>query len=155
MINKHSAVSYLLYLLAKREYSEAELRHKLQLKAYGSEEINQAIEQAQTNGWQSDERFAISYVRYRSQQGYGPRRLKQELQQKGIKEWVISQALSEPEIDFFTLAERLFEKKRPCDWDLKTKQKMWRYMLSHGFYSDHFKHLLDVDDDNYHEYSDE
>lgn len=154
MTNKHSAVSYLLYLLAKREYSEAELRNKLQLKAYGSEEINQAIEHAQTNGWQSDERFATSYVRYRSQQGYGPRRLKQELQQKGIKEWVISQALSESEIDFFSLAERLFEKKRPYDWDLKTKQKMWRYMLSHGFYSDHFKHLLDLDD-NYDEYSDE
>ncbi|AUI66337.1 MULTISPECIES: recombination regulator RecX [Glaesserella] len=151
MKNKYSASSYLLYLLSKREYSEMELHHKLQLKEYELEEVEQAIIQAQTNGWQSDERFATSYVRYRSQQGYGPRRLKQELQQKGVKEWVISQALDESEIDFFELAERLFEKKRPRSWDLKAKQKMWRYMVSHGFYHDHFGHLLEIDYDEYDE----
>lgn len=151
MTHKYSANSYLLYLLSKREYSEAEIRHKLQLKEYNTQEIEQAIEQAQANKWQSDERFAISYVRYRSQQGYGPRRLKQELQLKGVKEWIISQAIDEAEVDFFELAERLFEKKRPSHWDIKAKQKMWRYMVSHGFYNDHFRHLLDLDYGDYDE----
>lgn len=149
-----SAISYIVYLLSKRDYSEFELRQRLKQKGYGDDEINLAIRKAQAEHWQSDERFASSYVRYRSQQGYGPRRLTQELQQKGIKEWVITHAFDEAEVDFFELAERLFEKKRPLSWDIKAKQKMWRYMVSHGFYNDHFKHLIDLSydyDDEYHD----
>lgn len=55
--NKYTAVNYLLYLLSKRDYSEQELRRKLQQKEYNTEEIEQAIEKAQSNNWQSDERF--------------------------------------------------------------------------------------------------
>ncbi|WP_373817983.1 recombination regulator RecX [Glaesserella sp.] len=142
---KHSAISYLIYLLSKRDYSEFELRQKLKQKAYSTDEIEQAIEQAQANHWQSDERFCEMFIRYRAQQGYGPRRLKQELQQKGVSEWLISQQLSNSEIDWFELAERLFEKKCPPTLDIKAKQKMWRFMASHGFYTEHFSHLLNLD----------
>ncbi len=47
----------------------------------------------------------------------------------------------------FELAEQTFEKKRPRIWDLKAKQKMWRFMVSRGFYQDHFSHLLNQDYD--------
>lgn len=145
MTQKYSALNYLLYLLAKRDYSELELRRKLKLKEYPLEEIEQAIEKAQKNHWQSDERFCSVYLRYRALQGYGPRRLRQELLQKGVKDWIIQQELEKCEIDWFELAESVFEKKCPRTWDLKAKQKMWRYMLSHGFSNDHFSHLMDLD----------
>ncbi|AHG79079.1 Regulatory protein recX [Mannheimia varigena USDA-ARS-USMARC-1388] len=143
--NKYTATNYLLYLLSKRDYSEKELRQKLEQKEYKAEEIDEAIEKAQSNNWQSDERFCSTLIRYRSMQGIGPRRLKQELKLKGIKDWLINQELENAETDWFKLAEQIFEKKRPLVWDLKAKQKMWRFMVSRGFYNDHFSHLMDLD----------
>lgn len=145
MKTKSSAIQYVVYLLSRRDYSEREIRQKLKQKEYASEEIDQAIEKAQQQKWQSDERFCQHFIRYRSQQGYGPNRLKQELRLKGITDGLIRQMLEESEIDWFELAERTFEKKRPIHWDIKAKQKMWRYMVSHGFYRDHFSHLMDLD----------
>ena len=133
---KYSATNYLLYLLSKRDYSEQELH---------------AIETAKAHNWLSDERFCQTFIRYRAQQGVGPRRLKQELKMKGVADWLISQCLevaeAEEGLDWFELAEQTFEKKRPRVWDLKAKQKMWRFMVSRGFYQDHFSHLLNQDYD--------
>lgn len=147
--HKYSATNYLLYLLSKRDYSEKEVRTKLKLKEYGSEEIELAIEKAKEHKWLSDERFCSAFLRYRAQQGIGPRRLKQELKMKGIADYLITQTLEEAEyeeiIDFFALAERVFEKKRPKVWDIKAKQKMYRFMISRGFYQDHFSHLMEMD----------
>lgn len=121
---KYTAVNYLIYLLSKRDYSEYDLRNKLIQKQYDTDEIEHAIQQAQLNNWQNDERYCASFIRYRSQQGIGPRRLKQELRLKGIKDYLISEQLQNTEIDWFSLAELLFEKKRPLDWNIKVKQKM-------------------------------
>lgn len=154
--HKYTAINYLLYLLSKRDYSEQELSRKLKQKAYASEEIEEALAKAKAHNWQSDERFCASFIRYRSQQGIGPRRLKQELKMKGIADWLISQELENAEteeiVDWFALAEYVFEKKRPRTWDMKAKQKMWRFMMSRGFSQDHFSHLMDIDyNDSYDE----
>lgn len=149
MKQKSTAIQYVVYLLSKRDYSEAELRQKLKQKEYLEEESEEAIGKAQEHQWQSDERFCRQFIRYRSQQGYGPNRLKQELRFKGVADWLISQEIENSEVDWFELAERVFEKKRPTNWDINAKQKMWRYMVSHGFYSDHFSHLMDLDYDDY------
>ncbi|QIM65822.1 recombination regulator RecX [Frederiksenia canicola] len=149
MKQKSTAIQYVVYLLSKRDYGEAELRQKLKQKDFLEEEIEQAIVKAQEHQWQSDERFCRQFIHYRSQQGYGPNRLKQELRFKGIADWLISQEMENSEVDWFELAERVFEKKRSTNWDIKAKQKMWRYMVSHGFYSDHFSHLMDLDYDDY------
>lgn len=146
--NKYTAANYLLYLLSKRDYSEQELRQKLKQKEYDLDEVENAIKKAQANNWQSDERFCAAFIRYRSMQGIGPRRLKQELKLKGVKDWLISQELEKAEVDWFELAEQIFEKKRPLVWNLKAKQKMWRFMLSRGFYNDHFSHLMHLDYEN-------
>lgn len=144
---KSTALQYLIYLLSRRDYSEYELRQKLHQKQYDEQEIEQAIEKVQSQNWQSDERFCQHFIRYRSTQGYGPRRIQQELRLKGIKSDIISLGLEECDVDWFDIAERLFEKKRPAVLDLKGKQKMWRYMLSHGFDNDHFSHLMELDDE--------
>ena len=147
--HKYSALNYTLYLLSKRDYTEKQLRSKLKLKEYEAVEIDEAIAKAQEHNWQSDERFCTSFIRYRSQQGIGPRRLKQELKMKGVPEYlianVIDNAEAEEEIDFYDIAERVFERKRPRVWNMKAKQKMWRFMVSRGFYQDHFSHLMEID----------
>lgn len=145
--HKYSAINYLLYLLSKRDYSEQELRYKLSQKEYTDNDIELAIEKAQAYNWQNDERFCSAFIRHRALQGIGPNRLKQELKLKGIQDWLINQELENANIDWFELAEKVFEKKRPILWDIKAKQKMWRFMLNHGFSNDHFSHLMDVNYD--------
>ncbi len=81
--NKYTAVNYLLYLLSKRDYSEQELRQKLKQKEYELTEIDAAIEKAQ--GISGKVMNALyHFIRYRSMQGIGPRRLKQELKLKRL-----------------------------------------------------------------------
>ena len=58
----YTAINYLLYLLSKRDYSEQDLRRKLVQKEYSQEEIEQAIERAQANNWQSDERQLLFFI---------------------------------------------------------------------------------------------
>lgn len=146
-MQKYSAIQYLVYLLARRDYSEQELRQKLKRKEFSEEEAEQALAKAQEHNWQSDIRFCTSYVRSRALQGYGPRRIQQELRYKGIASWLIEQTLAEAEVDWFEIAEYQFNKKRPDEWDLKAKQKVWRFMLGRGFDSDHFRDLMNLDYD--------
>lgn len=47
-------------------------------------------------------------------QGIGPRRLKQELKLKGVKDWLINQELENAEVDWFELAEQILRKTTAC-----------------------------------------
>lgn len=145
-VMKYSASQYLLYLLAKKDYSAQQLRYKLAQKGFAEEEAQAAIEQVQARRWQSDERYCEHYVQTRAQQGYGPLRIQQELYQKGIAESLISAAFDNLAADWQNCAKQQFEKKKPSQWDLKAKQKMWRYLLSRGFEASHFRHLMNLTD---------
>ena len=65
------ALSYVVNLLARREYSEFELRNKMQEKAFTEDEIDETIAYCQKKNWQNDKRFAENYLHARSQRGYG------------------------------------------------------------------------------------
>lgn len=145
--HKQTALQYAVYLLSRRDYSERELRQKLLQKQYEADEVEQSVAKVQEHGWQDDVRFCSLFIRQRARQGYGPLRIKQELRLKGVADWLVTQQFDEIEVDWFELAEMVFNKKRPNEWDMKAKQKIWRYMLSHGFESDHFSHLMELDID--------
>ncbi|MDG6895623.1 recombination regulator RecX [Volucribacter amazonae] len=146
-----SALHYVINLLARREYSEAEIRHKMQQKAFSPEEIEQAIQYCQQKNWQSDLRFCESYIRTRSQRGYGKLRIKQELNYlKGIDDETLNTVFDGMQIDWEELALTTLSKKFPHFAqvkDLKTKQKIWRYMASHGFYAEEFSHYIGQGDE--------
>lgn len=141
-MSKFTAIQYIIYLLSRRDYSEYELRQKMKQKTYSEDEIENAILEAQKNKWQNDERFCESYIRYRANSGLGPKKIQQELQIKGVSNNIIQQKLDETEIDWYNLATITFHKKKPQNWDLKIKQKMWRFMLSRGFEHEHFVDLI-------------
>lgn len=140
------AFNYIVNLLARREYSEFELRNKMQEKAFAEEEIDAALTQCQAKNWQSDRRFAENYLNSRAQKGYGAVRIRQELRQlKGVSAEVIDEMLQECEIDWYALAENLLRKKFPDYAEPQTpkmKQKIWQYMASHGFRADEFADLI-------------
>ena len=64
------ALSYVVNLLARREYSEFELRNKMQEKAFTEDEIDETIAHCQKKNWQNDKRFTENYLHARSQRGY-------------------------------------------------------------------------------------
>jgi len=139
------ALSYVVNLLARREYSEFELRNKMQEKAFTEDEIDETIAY-----WQNDKRFAENYLHSRSQRGYGANRIKQELRQlKGVSSEVINKVLTESEINWIEIAEKVLHKKFPNYAEpqpIKSKQKIWQYMLSHGFYSEEFSDFIGIED---------
>lgn len=75
------ALNYVVGLLARREYSEFELRCKMQEKGFSEQEIDDTLAFCQQKNWQNDRRFAENYLTFRAQRGYGFARIKQELQQ--------------------------------------------------------------------------
>ncbi|NVJ66024.1 MAG: regulatory protein RecX [Gammaproteobacteria bacterium] len=128
---KHIAMD----LLARREHSRRELINKLKIRGYEGEEVEDYLDRLTERGLQSDQRFAESYVRMRSGNGYGQRRISQELQQKGIAESKISQIYEEMALDWYQIALEIWQKKYnqlPGN-DLKLKAKQSRFLQYRGF----------------------
>lgn len=75
-----------LRLLSRREHSRRELLDKLALRGFNRDEVEPVISEIAEQNWQNDERFTESYVRQRIQSGYGPMRIRYELQQRGIND---------------------------------------------------------------------
>jgi regulatory protein len=55
---KHSAKSYAVWLLSKREYSATSLHKKLLARGYETEEITAVMQFLQEHNYQSDARYA-------------------------------------------------------------------------------------------------
>lgn len=140
--NKYSAQSYVLYLLARRDYSVKELQQKLKEKEYLPDESEKAIEWAINSKYQSNERYASGRSRYRSET-YGNRRIKMELEDKGIQSEIIEQVLEEIETEEERACKLMFDynqrKNLQGEWDLKIKEKAFRYFISKGFSYDSIK----------------
>lgn len=80
-----SAVKY----LTRREHASEELRNKLKRKGFETSVIDCVLIQLRENKLLSDERFVESFVRSKTNKGYGPLRIQQELQKRGLGgEWV-------------------------------------------------------------------
>ncbi|MEO1082347.1 MAG: regulatory protein RecX [Pseudomonadota bacterium] len=79
-------------LLARREHSRLELRRKLE-RRFTADGLDRALEQLAEEGLQCDVRFAESFTRERLLKAYGPRRVRAELQQRGVAADVIDDAL--------------------------------------------------------------
>ncbi|TDT38644.1 regulatory protein [Halospina denitrificans] len=81
-----------LRLLARREHSRLELWHKLYRRAEDDAQLARVLEQLEAAGWLDDGRFAEVYARQRREAGYGPVRIRAELEQRGVTE--VPEALS-------------------------------------------------------------
>ncbi|MBI5626453.1 MAG: recombination regulator RecX [Nitrosomonadales bacterium] len=130
-----------LQYLARREYSRAELRGKLQPYAQAGEDFEQAhsgsldalLDDLTARGWLSDERAATQFL-HAKRSRFGMQRITHELRQKGISEELISAALpalKESELD---AAREVWQRKfgiPPQDDSEKVKQI--RFLQSRGF----------------------
>lgn len=127
---------YLIYLLSRQEYSLAQLKQKLKQKGFDPDESEQALQIVVAKKYQSDSRFAESYLHDQSLAGFGPQAISQKLRAKGVSEATVQQALEQAEFDWEQQAFIYFVRKGFAQLDLsdaKTKAKMQRNMLSKGY----------------------
>lgn len=133
-MRKQSLNERAMNLLARREHSVTELITKLKTD-FEYDDIIIAIDKLIEKNLQSDQRFAENYLRYRSQRGFGYQKIRQELQERGVGAELISDALAESEIDWFTLAAAVrckrFGEKEPEDYKERAKQQ--RFLQARGF----------------------
>lgn len=142
MTVKRSARNCALNLLARREHSQVELSRKLKERGFETEEIDIAMEKLQKEGLQSDERFTVAYVNMRARRGFGPVRIGQELQKRGIDDQMASRYMDgiDWEVHICAVWQKKFRGKKPAEFTEKAKQMA--FLQYRGFEPDHIKHLF-------------
>lgn len=134
-----------LRLLARREHSRSELTSKLRQRQLPVDLIAAVLDEYEQEGWLSDERFADVYGRQRFDLGYGPLRIRSELQQRGVSTWPDS-LVGITEQDWVENAVRAREKKfglqnLSCDWPEKARQA--RFLAQRGFTGEQVKRAIE------------
>lgn len=133
--------------LARREHSRYELQTKLQRRFTESVAVDLALDLALDSvldelageNLQSDQRFAEAFVHQRSQRGYGPLRIHQEMREKGLSDQLVSTYLySDCSLDWCKLARGVREKKFGSEIgiDYRDQAKQMRFLQHRGFDAD-------------------
>lgn len=126
-----------VFLLGRREHSAAELRRKLIEKGFYGEPVEEVIDELQERGWQSDERFAQSYIRQRIEAGYGPLKIYADMSQKGISRNLVEQLLEQAEVDWVAVAAERYRRRfgQVAPDNDKEKARRQRHLAARGFFS--------------------
>lgn len=103
--------------LAAQPRTQWEVRKYLKQKEYDTSEIDDAVEQLLEYGYLDDLEYCRSYIRVAAEKGKGQKKIRQELEARGIGRETMEEAF--PELD---------EKKRA----LEVAVKMARQQLSEG-----------------------
>ena len=124
-----------LGMLARREYSQRELRTRLARAGCDEGEAEIAIDKLRGQHFQDDQRFGEMLVHARVGQGYGPTRIRAELRTHGIDAAAIQTLLDAAEIDWPALAAAQLRKKyagKPAA-DAAERAKRAAFLLRRGF----------------------
>lgn len=127
-----------LRLLARREHSELELRHKLIGRSFTDTIVDAVVMQLVDQGLLSDQRFAEVYARGRFERGYGPLRIRAELRERGVSGDLTEQNLTELSRSWVESASRQRSKRfgRQPPGDYRERAKQMRFLQQRGFTSE-------------------
>lgn len=130
-------------LLSIREHSEHEIRTKMNKKDFSEEEMETTIDKLKELGFQSNKRFADTFVRSRYNQGKGPVKIRGELNQRKVNSFDLDG------YDWYQLARDVYEKKYNTVFggDYKEKAKRIRFLQSRGFDSEQVGYAMEVHSD--------
>ncbi|HZJ95273.1 MAG TPA: regulatory protein RecX [Thiopseudomonas sp.] len=131
-------------LLARREHGHVELTRKLRQRGADPEMIEIELQRLIDDGLLSEQRFLESYIRSRANSGRGPRRISEELAQRGVERNMIEQALNAAEIDWNENMCDLWQRRFAGEIvDLKDKARQTRFLIQRGYAADDIRRLLD------------
>ncbi|QWF69957.1 regulatory protein RecX [Methylomonas paludis] len=132
-----------LRLLARREHSQLELLNKLALRGYTRQEALPVIAKISAENWQNDQRYAECYARQRLEKGYGPSRIRFELQQRGIAAQDLDELVAEQYGDWQNLLLAVYRSKYDDNTALTHNEwfKRCRFLQQRGFSAELIKGL--------------
>ncbi|EKD74774.1 MAG: Regulatory protein RecX [uncultured bacterium] len=133
-----------LQLLAQREHAQYELRQKLIQRNYEVEAVLVVLEKLKCESWQSDDRFAENYIVERASRGFGPLRISQELQLRGLSSEFVENKLVSAQIDWSQVLQQVYFKKfkHAQLQNFKDKGKRIRFLQFRGFSLEEIKNQI-------------
>ena len=140
-----SARTAALSLLARRDYTSAELSTRLIDRGYAAEDVADALTYLIANGSVNDARVAAAHVRTATRiKGRGRLRVKGELMARGLSRQAIDEALSALEIgdERDALIKILKRKRYPERPTQAERQRMYQHLLRRGFPGDLIRSVL-------------
>ena len=151
MEHKETDVLCAMNLLTARDYTEKQLRDKLNKREYSSDEIQAAIDYVKSFHYVDDIRYAENYLEYYKEiRTY--KRMENDLVKKGVAAELVRECwkhmLDEgTKYDEEVMIARLLEKKHfdKEHADYKEKQKMAAFLYRRGFRSDSIRKYLLLD----------
>ncbi len=135
-----------LRLLARREHSELELRHKLVARKFADAVIDTALDELRGEGLLSNPRFAGIYARGRYERGYGPAKIQAELRERGIDGELTEQTLADLSQLWFASAARQRQKRfgRLLPDEYRERTKQMRFLQQRGFTGEQIRAVFDA-----------
>ncbi len=121
--------------LAVREHSRHELRRKLRGRSHDPGLIDGVLDDLERQQLLSDERFAEQYLEQRMRRGFGPLRIRAELEQRGVADPVIAAALQRAHPDWEGLLVEAAARKfgEQPGFDLRDLARRGRFLEQRGF----------------------
>lgn len=133
-----------LRMLARREHSCFELRQKLQQKGHSPEAIVQTLDKLLQDNYLNEERFTESYIRSRSNKGYGSLRISAELKEKGISKELIAQFIKNQNGKISTEEIRAKKFGTALPQNAADRAKQIRYLQYKGFNWEEIKKIFNA-----------
>ncbi len=130
-----------LRLLARREHSELELRHKLAGRQFDDDLIATVVAELAAQGLLSDRRFAETYVSGRFERGFGPLRIQSELRERGVATDLVAETLAELSGAWVDSAARQRNKRFGAELpeDARERARQMRFLQQRGFTGDQIR----------------
>jgi regulatory protein len=128
-----------LRLLARRDYTAYELTHRLVTKGVTEDEAARTVERLVEERFIDDRRAAGAHVRTASRiKGRGPRRIRLELEARGIDRETARDLTAEISDEEIAQAlDRIVTRKHPVrPIPAEARQRLFRQLLARGFPAD-------------------
>lgn len=128
---------FALQYLSRREYSKQELIAKLESRGISRAAATEVAEQLEVAHLLSDRRFAEQLVSTRIRKGYGPFRIRIELQAKGIDAELINEVLALDDEVWNNLAKSVLQRHFGLSTPIHDadRARRMRYLQRRGFSS--------------------
>ncbi|MDI9330657.1 MAG: recombination regulator RecX [Alphaproteobacteria bacterium] len=136
-----------LRLLALREHTRTELEKKLARHDPDPEELRLALDDLQTKGFISEERVVESVLHSRARR-LGTRRIRQELQAKGVSAAAMTEAIQRLQTTEIERAREVWRKKfGALANEPKERARQARFLLARGFDAEVVRRVTQGDND--------
>jgi regulatory protein len=159
-ITEQEAFLQLAALCAQAEHCEQEMRDKLKRWELDTPAADRIIARLQKERYIDDARYARAFVKDKIRYNkWGRRKVEQALWQKRIADDIRQQVLDEiDENEYLDVLRPLLKQKRrttKAENDNALNQKLVHFALGRGFTFDLIRQCLDVNDDDFPDFTDE